>query len=230
MAIMVAATMASGTPSRDAMAEPLSISSCAPSTIAAAPTTNLTMLTAMVLPLTAGRSVSSATSVPCSRRAAIRLSTIKPAKISRMKTLSPMESWPSRVKANRIRTAASSRQALTPNCLRSIRHVMHTSDRHIISPVLAVTEPTALPTAISALPSSAAKTDTSISGRVVAKLTMVAPMMNLGMPDASAIHPAASTNRSPPLMMHTSPAANRRTIQSGVLPVKFRLITSSSLG
>ena len=134
------------------------------------------------------------------------------------------------MKPNSDRIAASSRQAFTPNCLRSIRHVMHTSDRHIISPVLAVTEPTALPTAISALPSSAAKTETSISGRVVAKLTMVAPMMNLGMPDASAIQLAASTNRSPPLMMHTSPAANRRTIQSGVLPVKFRLITSSSSG
>ena len=147
-----------------------------------------------------------------------------------MKTLSPMESWPSLVKANRTRIAASSRQALTPNCFRLMAHSMQTSDRHMISPTLAVTEPTALPTAISALPSSAAKTETSISGRVVAKLTMVAPMMNLGMPDASAIQLAASTNRSPPLMMQISPAAKKRTIHNGVLPVKFRLMRSSSFG
>ena len=49
-------------------------------------------------------------------------------------------------------------------------------------PVLAVTEPTALPTAMSALPSRAENTDTSISGMVVAKLTTVAPMMNFGDP------------------------------------------------
>ena len=101
---------------------------------------------------------------------------------------------------------------------------MHTSERHIISPVFAVTEPTALPTAMSAFPSSAEKTDTSISGIVVAKLTTVAPIMNFGMPDASAIHVAASTKKSPPLMMHTSPAANSSRTKNMLLPVKSRLI------
>ena len=93
---------------------------------------------------------------------------------------------------------------------------MHTSDRHIISPVFAVT----VPTAISALPSNAENTETSISGMVVAKLTTVAPMMNLGMPEASAIHVAASTKRSPPLIMHIRPTANSTITSASVLPVK----------
>ena len=100
-------------------------------------------------------------------------------------------------------------------------------ERHMIRPVLAVTEPTALPMAMSALPSSAEKTDTSISGMVVAKLTTVAPMMNLGIPEASAIHVAASTKKSPPLMMHTRPAANSSRTRKRVLPVKSRFITHS---
>ena len=106
---------------------------------------------------------------------------------------------------------------------------MQTSDRHIISPVFAVTEPTALPTAISALPSNAENTETSISGMVVAKLTTVAPMMNLGMPEASAIHVAASTKRSPPLMMHIRPTANRTRTSASVLPVKSIPIFDNSL-
>ena len=97
---------------------------------------------------------------------------------------------------------------------------MQISATHMISPTLAVTEPTALPTAMSALPCRAAKTDTSISGMVVAKLTTVAPMMNLGMPEASAIQLAASTNRSPPLMMHSSPAANNSSTMNRLPPVK----------
>lgn len=61
---------------------------------------------------------------------------------------------------------------------------------HRMRPVLAVTEPTALPTAMSAFPSKAENSDTSSSGMVVAKLTTVAPMINFGMPVDSAIHVA----------------------------------------
>ena len=66
-------------------------------------------------------------------------------------------------------------------------------DIAIIKPILAVTLPTAFPTDISTLPSVAAKTDTNISGNVVARLTIVAPTINLGMPLTSAIQLAAST-------------------------------------
>ena len=51
----------------------------------------------------------------------------------------------------------------------------------------------ALPMDISTLPCVAASTDTSISGRVVATLTTVAPIISLGIPLTSAIHEAAST-------------------------------------
>ena len=122
-----------------------------------------------------------------------------------------MESFPSRVKAHSTATEPSSRQALTAYWRRGIMHSRHTSDRHMISPVFAVTEPTALPTAISALPSKAANTDTIISGMVVAKLTTVAPIMNFGMRDASAIHVAA---------MHSSPAANSSRTKKRFPPVK----------
>ena len=47
-----------------------------------------------------------------------------------------------------------------------------------ISPVFAVTEPIALPIAISTFPCAAAIIETIISGRVVATLTIVAPMIN----------------------------------------------------
>ena len=63
----------------------------------------------------------------------------------------------------------------------------------MIRPIFAVTLPTALPMAISTLPFAAAITDTSISGSVVARLTMVAPIISLGMPLTSAIQEAAST-------------------------------------
>ena len=131
-----------------------------------------------------------------------------------------MDSELSRVKAYSSATAASRSPAFTPNCRRGILQLMHTSDRHIISPVLAVTEPTALPTAISALPSKAENTETSISGMVVAKLTTVAPIINFGMPEASAIQLAASTKRSPPFIMQTRPTANRTRTSISVLPVK----------
>ena len=63
----------------------------------------------------------------------------------------------------------------------------------MMRPMLAVTEPTALPTAMPMEPLAEAISDTSSSGSVVHRLTMVAPMMNLGMPETSAIQLAAST-------------------------------------
>lgn len=59
---------------------------------------------------------------------------------------------------------------------------------------LAVTLPTALPMAISTLPSKAAMEDTRSSGRVVAKLTTVAPTISLG--DAGDLrHPGGSIHK-----------------------------------
>ena len=223
MAIIVAAMMESGTPIICASAEPLSMSSCAPSTMAAAPSTKPNRFWTTVLAVSSGRS--SEASVPCSRLPAIRLSARNATKNSRMTTLCKTESWPLRVNANSTAIAASSKPALKPNCLRVIRQGMQTSDRHMIRPTLAVTEPTALPTAISALPSSAAKTETSISGSVVAKLTTVAPTMNFGMPNASAIHVAASTNQSPPLMIKTSPATKSSRTVKRLEPVKLMAMT-----
>ena len=75
----------------------------------------------------------------------------------------------------------------------------------MISVVLAVTEPTALPMASCAEPFMAALTETNSSGRVVAKDTMVAPTTNLGMPVTSANQDAESTNQSPPLMVRKRP-------------------------
>ena len=77
-----------------------------------------------------------------------------------------------------------------------------------ISPVLAVTLPTALPMASSDCPCAAAMVDTSSSGRVVARLTTVAPMRNCGIPLAAAIQQAASTNKSPPFTVSTRPSKN----------------------
>ena len=75
-----------------------------------------------------------------------------------------------------------------------------------MSPRLAVTLPTALPTAMSTFPWVAAMTDTSSSGSVVARLTMVAPTISFGMPLTSAIQEAASTNQSPPFTIRMIPA------------------------
>ena len=63
----------------------------------------------------------------------------------------------------------------------------------IMRPMLAVTLPTALPMDMSTFPWSAAMTETSISGRVVQMLTIVAPTISLGIPLTSAIQEAAST-------------------------------------
>ena len=53
--------------------------------------------------------------------------------------------------------------------------------------MFAVTEPTALPMVISTFPSLAAIADTISSGNVVATLTIVAPIINVGTPDALAM-------------------------------------------
>ena len=82
----------------------------------------------------------------------------------------------------------------------------------MIMPVFAVTEPMALPIAISVLPSAAAIVETMISGSVVAMDTTVAPIRNCGRPEASAIHVAASTNQSPPLTINASPSRNSKIV------------------
>ena len=88
---------------------------------------------------------------------------------------------------------------------------IHKTEMLIIRPILAVTEPTALPIAISFCPFAAAIDETRSSGSVVAKLTTVAPIMNFGIPVASAIHVAASTKTSPPLTISTRPITNKIT-------------------
>ena len=67
----------------------------------------------------------------------------------------------------------------------------------------------------------------ALSG-VVAKLTTVAPMINFGMPVDSAIHVAASTNRSPPFMIQNRPAPNRTSTKNRLLPVRSSGMDDSS--
>ena len=93
----------------------------------------------------------------------------------------------------------------------------NSSDTAMMRPMFAVTEPIALPMAMSVLPSAAAIVDTMISGSVVATETIVAPIRNFGMPDASAIQAAASTNQSPPLMISTNPTRNRKIVSAKLI-------------
>ena len=79
----------------------------------------------------------------------------------------------------------------------------------MMSPVFAVTEPTALPMARALVPRAAPMHETISSGRVVAKLTIVAPTMKRGIPETSAIQPAASTKKSPPLTISARPTIKR---------------------
>ena len=87
---------------------------------------------------------------------------------------------------------------------------MHNREIAIIKPILAVTLPTALPIDMSTFPWRAAIIETSISGMVVARLTIVAPMISLGTPLTSAIQEAASTKKSPPFTIRTIPKRNRK--------------------
>ena len=99
-----------------------------------------------------------------------------------------------------------------------------------MSPRLAVTEPTALPTARSTSPWRVPVTETVSSGRVVARETMVAPMMNRGTPVASAIHTAPSRNQSPPLMMRRRPSKNKSTvIQISIRSTAFQKFSETSI-
>ena len=102
-------------------------------------------------------------------------------------------------------TAARSRPPLREKLLRLMMPAIATRETPMISVVLAVTEPIALPMASCAEPFIAARTETSSSGRVVAKETTVAPTTNFGIPVASANQEAESTNQSPPLMVSTRP-------------------------
>ena len=107
---------------------------------------------------------------------------------------------------------------------------MHTTDSPRISPRLAVTDPTALPTAKSTSPWRVPVRETVSSGRVVARDTMVAPMMNRGTPVASAIHTAPSKNQSPPLMIRSRPSRNNSTvIQISIQSTAFQKFSETSI-
>jgi len=77
-----------------------------------------------------------------------------------------------------------------------------------INPILHITEPTAFPVLIVVYPSFAAEIDTMASGRVVARLTIVAPISTSGSPDALAMEIADSVNQSPPLTISNKPIKN----------------------
>ncbi len=70
-------------------------------------------------------------------------------------------------------------------------------------------DPKAFPKAISVFPRSAEFVETMASGRVVHRLTRVAPMIISGIFEALAIQTAESTNQSLPLIIMISPAVNR---------------------
>ena len=91
---------------------------------------------------------------------------------------------------------------------------IHTMKIPIIIAVFAVTEPIALPAAISTLPLAVAWILTIISGKVVATETIVAPITNFGTPRISAIQLALSTNQSPPLIIRTRPTTNKTYIKT----------------
>ena len=82
-----------------------------------------------------------------------------------------------------------------------------------ISAVLQITEPIALPYAISPWPLTADPADTMTSGRVVPIDTTVAPIRISGTWNRRAMPTAPSTNQSPPLMSRRSPSPNSSTVQ-----------------
>src|SRR5690606_23606192 len=75
----------------------------------------------------------------------------------------------------------------------------------ITKAMLHIIEPMAFPIAISECPSLLATVETKNSGRVVAILTIVAPITIEGIPVFLAIQIAASTNKSPPLTIVKRP-------------------------
>jgi hypothetical protein len=70
----------------------------------------------------------------------------------------------------------------------------------IISPVLAIIEPTAFPKAKAGFPFIAANTDTVASGKVVPNDTIVAPIISFGIPQRIERQTAWSTRISAPLL------------------------------
>ena len=117
---------------------------------------------------------------------------------------------------------ATSNIPLPSRSLRFITEGRQTIDMPIISPMFATTEPTELPTAMSRFPSAVAIMETRSSGKVVATLTTVAPMTNFGTPETSAIHVAASTKKSPPLIIRASPNKNRIITHQILIPMHRR--------
>lgn len=110
---------------------------------------------------------------------------------------------------------------LGKNSLRLILNGIQITNSAIINAVLAVTEPTALPTAMSALPFAVAAILTIISGMVVAMDTMVAPIINFGIFIASASLQAPATNISPPFIISNNPMPKSIAVsQMGVSAVK----------
>ena len=119
--------------------------------------------------------------------------------------------FPPRLPTHSMAAVAMSIRHCLRYLLRGVEELRKMKAMAMMRPRLAVTEPMALPTAMSFLPARLAITETIISGSVVARLTMVAPIMKGGMLAARAIQLAESTNQSPPLTTSTMPTANSRT-------------------
>ncbi|MPM50257.1 hypothetical protein SDC9_96993 [bioreactor metagenome] len=133
------------------------------------------------------------------------------AKITNSSSAGSSVRLPFRHKMVSIAAPQSIKTALGANC-RSTAEGVHSTEMPKISPRLAVTEPTALPTARSISPLSTPVTETVSSGSVVATDTTVAPTIKCGMPEVSAIHTAPSKNQSPPLTISKSPTENSNTM------------------
>ena len=81
-------------------------------------------------------------------------------------------------------------------------------------PMLQMQEPTALPKASPAFPREAAMIETTSSGVVVARLTMVEPITTRGMRRNPAMRTAAATNKLPPWTSRARPARSMRMSES----------------
>ena len=189
--------------------------------MAAAPSTNLAALERISFLLTI--TPSEAFFNPAAFFPFEMLSHMLTANITRSTMLSMTPVNPSRENNRRSAVDNMRKAAFKPMLFLFAMLGRHIIDIAIMSPVLAVTDPTALPIAISTLPFRAAKSDTRSSGRVVARLTMVAPIMNLGIPDISAAHVAASTKTSPPLIINPRPTINKIIVTVSSILFHLRL-------
>ena len=211
MATIVMAITRSETPIICASFVPLSTRRSEPTTRHTAPTTNKMMFFTMVfLPL----STSTVSDVPAavSSLALRTFSKMNSANRIRTRRLSSMLRLPFRHSTHKSTQLAIIKRPFGANCPRLMTAGRKMTDSAIMRPVFAVTDPMALPMAISVLPSAAAIVETMTSGMVVATETMVAPMMNCGIPEAAAIQLAASTNQSPPLTISTIPSRNKTMV------------------